>query len=245
MGVQAPNSPSSQKSAFPAKAPGFLDRLFSLFTNDDPERQKQKLLREITAELKRSRARFYNPGKLTAEPNLARFFWEIYKTVAAAQVLLKGAKVSGALKMTLVDSSFSEEQAMLRERLSEKSIDERAKKGIDAASLDAEVKRDVKSLMESINTDWMNDLDALFNRILVFLDLVGFDYFFLLKTFDPGLPERDFSYNPRFQATEAANVVEELQDFLEILPNFDTSAYWETVLAILKEHRGMEIVARD
>src|SRR5208337_3378257 len=56
---------------------------------------------------------------------------------------------------------------------------------------------------------------------------------------------RDFSYNPHFQSIDAANVMEELQDFLEILPNFDTSADWETVLAILKEHRGMEVVARD
>jgi hypothetical protein len=245
MGAQAPNSPPPQKSSFPANKPGLLDRLFSLFASDDPERRKQKLLRDIATELKRSRARFYNPTKLTAEPNLARFFWEIYKTLAAAQVLLKDAKVSGALKMTLVELSLNQEQALLRERLSEKSIDERAKKGIDPASLSAEVKRDAKSLLESIDADWMNDVDALYNRILVFLDLVGFDYFFLLKIFDPGLPERDFSYNPHFQAVEAANVVEELQDFLEILPNVDTSADWDRIISILKQHRGMEVVSHD
>jgi hypothetical protein len=245
MGVQAPKSSPPQKSAFPAKAPGLLDRLLSLFASDDPERQKQKLLRDIASELKRSRARFYNPTKITAEPNLARFFWEIYKTVAAAQVLLKGAEVSGALKMTLVDSSLTEEQALLKERLSEKSIDARAKKGADPAALEAEVRRDVGALMESIDTNWMNDLDALFNRVLVFLDLIGFDYFFLLKQFDPGLPERDFSYIPRFQALEASAVLEELQDFLEILPSIDPEADWDRILAILKEHRGMDIVARD
>jgi hypothetical protein len=242
MGAQAPRSSSQQKSTRPA---GFLDRLFSLFASDDPERQKQRQLRDITAELKRSRARFYNPVKLTVEPNLARFFWEIYKTVAAAQVLLKGAEVSGALKLTLVDLSLTEEQALLKERLTERSIDERAKRGADPAGLEAEVKRDVKTLMEGIDTNWMNDLDALFNRILVFLDMVGFDYFFLLKKFDPGLPERDFSYNPHFTDLEGAAVQGELQDFLEVLPNIDPEADWDRILAILKEHRGMEVVARD
>ena len=230
MGAQAPKSPPQQKSSFPAKAPGFFDRLLSLFASDDPERQKQKLLRDITTELKRSRA---------------RFFWEIYKTVAAAQVLLKGAEVSGALKMTLVDLSLTEEQSLLRERLTEKSIDERAKKGADPAGLEAEVKRDVKTLMEGIDMNWMNDLDALFNRVLVFLDLIGFDFFFLLKKFDPGLPERDFAYNPHFETLEAASVLEELQDFLEILPSIDPEADWDRILVILKEHRGMEVVARD
>jgi len=245
MAVQAPKPPLQPKSSFSAGTPGFLDRLMSLFASDDPERRKQKLLRDIGAELKRSRARFYNPVKQTAEPNLARFFWEIYKTVAAAQVLLKGAEVSGALKMTLVETSLNEEQALLKERLTERSIDERAKKGADPAGLEAEVKRDVKTLMEGIDTNWMNDIDALFNRILVFLDMIGFDYFFLLKKFDPGLPERDFSYSPHFEALEASTVLEELQDFLEILPNIDPDADWDRIHTILKEHRGMDIVSRD
>jgi hypothetical protein len=245
MAVQAPKIPPKPKSSYPYKVPGFLDRLFQLFASDDPDRQKQKLLREISAELKRSRAHFYNPAKQTAEPNLARFFWEIYKTVAAAQVLLKGAEVSGALKMALVELSLTEEQALLKERLTERSIDERAKKGADPAGLEAEVKRDVKTLMEGIDTNWMNDIDALFNRILVFLDVIGFDYFFLLKKFDPGLPERDFSYTPHFESLEASTVLEELQDFLEILPNIDPEADWDRIHAILKQHRGMDIVSRD
>jgi len=141
MGPQASKTPPQQKSAFPSKQPGFLDRLVALFASDDPERQKQRQLRDIAAELRRSRLHFYNPLKATVEPGLARFFWEIYKTVAAAQVLVKGAEVSGALKMTLVESSLSEEQSLLKERLSEKSIDERARKGIDPAALEAEVKR--------------------------------------------------------------------------------------------------------
>jgi hypothetical protein len=234
-----------QKSAFPARKVGLLDRLADLFAGDDPERQKQRQLREITAELRRSRAHFYNPTKSTAEPGLARFFWELYKTVAAAQVLLKGAEVSGALKIALVDLSMSEEQIQLKERLTERSISERAKTGTDPARLEAEVKRDVKSFMEGISTDWMNDLDALFNRLLVLLDLIGYDYFYLLKKFDAGLPERDFSYAPRFESIEASTVVEDLQDFLEILPNVDPEADWDRMLMILKEHRGMEVVSRD
>ncbi|HEY9595279.1 MAG TPA: DUF5312 family protein, partial [Spirochaetia bacterium] len=211
----------------------------------DPERVRQRQLRDITTELRHSRAKFYNLSKSLAEPGLARFFWEQYKVVAAAQVLLKGAEVSGALKMVLIETSMSEEQHQLKERLTEKSIDERARQGTDPARLEAEVKRDVKSFLESVDTDWMNDLDALFNRLLVLLDLIGFDYYYLLKKFDPGLPERDFSYSPRFEPVEASTVVEDLQDFLEILPNVDPDADWERMLGILKEHRGIEVVSKD
>jgi hypothetical protein len=245
MASQAPKTPPQQKSAFPAKKPGFLDRLAELFAGDDPERQKQRQLRDITSELKHSRAHFYNTVKVTADPGLPRFFWELYKAVAAAQVLLKGAEVSGALKIALVDLSMSEEQVQLKERLTEKSISERAKQGMDPARLEAEVKKDIKSFLESVSTDWMNDLDALFNRLLVLLDLIGYDYFFFLKKFDPGLPERDFSYSPHFESVDASTVLEDVQDFLEILPNIDPEADWDRMLAILKEHRGIEVVSRD
>lgn len=244
MGVQGPKKPTSKKSA-PARSPGFLDRLVSLFESDDPEKKKQRQLREIVADLKRSRARYYNPAKGMAEPALPRFFWEIYKAVAAAQVLLKGAEVSGALKMTLVDLSLGDEQLLLKERLSEKAISERAKQGSDPATIEAEVKQDLKTFLEGIDTDWMNEIDAVYNRLLVLLDLIGFDYFFLLKKFDSGMPERDFTYTPRFESIDVALVQDDVQDFLEILPNIDTEANWDRILTIIKEHRGMEVISRE
>jgi hypothetical protein len=245
MGAQARKAPAEKKPASPKSSPGFLDRLLALFESDDPERQKQRKLRDIAAELKRNRSRLYNPVRGTAEPGLARFFWEIHKSVAAARVLLQGAEVSGALKLALVDLSLTEEQILLKERLAAKAITERAGKGIDPAVIDAEVKQDLRSFLDGVDTNWMNEIDALYNRLLVLLDLIGFDFFFLLKKFDPGLPERDFSYTPRFVAVDAALVLEEVQDFLEILPSVDPEADWDGVLSILKEHRGIEVVSRD
>jgi hypothetical protein len=245
MAAQGPKNLAPKKPAPPTRPAGFLERLVALFESDDPEKRKQRQLREIVAELKRSRSRFYNPMKGMAEPGLARFFWEIYKAVAAAQILLKGAEVSGALKMTLVDFSLGEEQLLIKERLLEKAIIERASKGADPATIEAEVKQDLKIFLESIDADWMNEIDAVFNRLLVLLDLVGFDFFFLLKKFDTSLPERDFAYTPHFETIDAALIQDDVQDFLEILPNIDTEANWERILAIIKEHRGMEVVSRD
>ena len=245
MVAQGPRNLAPKKPATPTRRTGFLERLVALFESDDPEKRKQRQLREIVAELKRSRSRFYNPIKGMAEPGLARFFWDIYKAVAAAQVLLKGAEVSGALKMTLVDFSLGEEQLLLKERLSEKAITERAGKGADPATIEAEVKQDLKTFLEGIDADWMNEIDAVYNRLLVLLDLIGFDFFFLLKKFDTSMPERDFAYTPHFESIDAAIIQDEAQDFLEILPNIDTEANWERILTIIKEHRGMEVISRD
>jgi hypothetical protein len=239
-----PERPAPASRHAPAPAPGFFDWLASLFLSDDPERQKQRRLRELAGDLKRTRPRFFNPTQSAAEPALGRFFWDIYRAVAAGQVLLKGAETSGALKGTLVDLTLDEEKIALRERLTENSINERSKKE-DPASLSAEVHEDLKRFLDGFDADSMAETDALYNRLLVLLDLIGFDYYFLLKKFDAGLPERDFSYQPRFATIDATHILEELQDFLEILPNVDTEADWDRMLTILKSHRGVEVVTRD
>ena len=77
------------------------------------------------------------------------------------------------------------------------------------------------------------------------LDLIGYDYYFLLRRFDPALPERDFAYKPRFESINGEHVLEELEDFLEILPGVDPEADWDRVLSVLKEHRGVEVIPRD
>ncbi len=248
----APASKGSQtaqatgaRSAQRAQSSGLMDWIASLFLSNDPERQKQRQLRELATELKRARPRYFNPTQGTAEPVLARFFWDIYRAVAAGQVLLQGAETSGALKATLVDLTLTKEMLALRERLTEQSIDERSKKATDPAALAAEVKEDLRQFMDGFDANSMADIDALYNRLLVLIDLISFDYYFLLRKFDPGLPERDFAYSPHFTSIEGSQVLEELQDFLEILPNVDPDSDWDRMLAILKEHRGVEVVARD
>jgi hypothetical protein len=39
--------------------------------------------------------------------------------------------------------------------------------------------------------------------------------------------------------------VDQLQDFLEILPGIDPDADWDRVLEVFKEHRGVEVIGRD
>lgn len=244
MAIQNPRTTAASKSERATQTPGFLDWLVSLFLSDDPERKKQRRLRELSADLKKARPRYFNPSQGNADPSMARFFWEIYRTVAAGQVLLKGAQTSGALKATLVDLTLTEEKLALRERLSERAINDRAKTS-DPAALSAAVKAELQQFLDGFDAEAIAEVDALYNRLLVLLDLIGFDYYFLLRKFDGGLPERDFSYAPRFAAVDASLVLEDVQDFLEILPNVDPDADWDRLLGILKAHRGVEIVGRD
>lgn len=237
------NRPAKQGGGQPPR--GFFEWLEALFAGDDPERQKQRLLREMAGYLKKARPRYYNPSQRLAEPAFARFFYEIYRAFSAAQLLLKGAETSVALRTALVDMSLGPAEKALKERLTEASIDERATRGADPAAITTEVSQDLRGLYERFDPAAAKEIDALYNRLLVLLDLIGFDYHFLLRKFDAGLPERDFAYKPRFEPVNGEHVLEELQDFLEVMPCVDPDADWDRILDILKEHRGVEVVPRE
>ncbi len=246
MDPQSPEVPVVQKTDAKAAAqPGFFEKLFSfLLVSNDPERQKQKLLKQIGKELKKSRPRYFNPAQGLAEPSLARFFYEFYKAFAPAQLLLRGARESGVLKSIIVDLSLSEDQAGMKERLSEKSIEERARSA-DPTSISEQLKEEAHRFVQSFDVNSMNEIDASYNRMAVLLDLAAFDYYFLLRKFDSAIPERDFNYRSRFETINCEYVLDELKDFLEIIPSVDPEADWEQLLAILKEYRGVEVVSSE
>ena len=48
-------------------------------------------------------------------------------------------------------------------------------------------------------------VDTLYSQLVMMAGFVSFDYFFMLKKFDSSLPERTFSYSPKFDTIRAAS----------------------------------------
>jgi hypothetical protein len=224
---------------------GFLSRLFGLFSGiGDPEVEKKRQLRIIAKELNRSRYKFYRPKGQEALPGLAKFFYEVYKITAPAQVLLENAASSGALRAFVIESFLSSEQRELAERLTEASILERAK-NIQLATLQEEIKRDMTSFFVIFDGETSKQIDAAYNTILEFINFVNFDYYFLLKKFDSGIPERSFSYKPKFEIINGEYVLDDIQDFLEVFIPLDLESDWMRIFAALKEYRKVDVVQAE
>jgi len=222
---------------------GFFKRILSiLFRGSDPEKEKKRLLREIAKTLKKHRLKFYNPKGEEAQAGMAKFFYEIYKIISPAQVLLENAESSGALRSIIIDAFMSEEQRAIMELLDEDAIRKRAGE-VDAKILASELKDKLVGFFAGFNSEKVNSINSLYNLLIVFLDLVGYDYYFVLKKFDSGLPERDFVYNPKFETIKANYILEDIKDFLAVLPE-NIDADWEVLFNILKTYKGTEIIDR-
>nr|MDA3940745.1 hypothetical protein [Spirochaetia bacterium] len=182
---------------------GFFKKILSvLFRGSDPEKEKKRQLQEIAKTLKKHRLKFYNPTGEEALSGMAKFFYEIYKIISPSQVLLENAESSGALRAILIDAFMTEEQRNIMNLLDEEAIRKRADQ-VDSKILASELKDKLVSFFAGFNSEKVNNINSLYNLLIIFLNLVSYDYYFVLKKFDSGLPERDFVYNPKFETIKA------------------------------------------
>jgi len=227
-----------------AKEPSLFQRLFGfLFGAGNPEYEKRRLLKEIARELRQTRFKFYKLRIEAIDPNLARFFFEIYKVVGPAQALVKHADSSGALKTILIESFLSEEGLKLREHLSEEAIRQRAQT-MPLKELASQLKDELVNLFSIFDSETVRQININYNLLNCLVDIIQFDYYFMLKKFDTGLPENNFLYTPHFEPINAEYIVEDLKEYADLIAPLDGTENWDKILDLLKEYRNVDIMNR-
>jgi len=227
----------------PADADNFIQRLLNLFISaTDPAAIKKRQLKAIAKDLSKSRYRWYKPGTEEALPGMGKFFYDVYKVVGNAQLMMANANASTVLKNITVEAGFSENQNTLRSKLTEETIKERSKT-VSPKDLSAQVKNELAAFVSEFDSEKVKKIDNLYSQIELFANFVSFDYYFLLKKFDSGCPERTFSYNPKYETIRGEYVLEDLKDFAVVAYALPLDADWPRIFAILKSYREVEPVA--
>ena len=226
------------------KPPSFFQRLFGfLLGSNDPEHAKKKLLRSIAKALRQSRLKFYRPRNEIVEPNLARFFFEFYKVLGPAQALVKHADYSGALKTIIIENTLDDATLRLRESLTEDEIRKRAL-SLPLKDLGNQIKDQLVTFFAAFDMDKVKQINHTYHLLSLLVDLIHFDYYFLLKKFDSSLPENNYMFQPRFDPINAEYIVEDLKEFLDITSSVNEGENWDGILDILKEYRNVDVVPR-
>lgn len=222
-----------------------IEKLFSIFASmGDPDAEKKKILKAIGKDLARSRFKFIRTKGNEALPGLARFFYELYKVTAPSQVFLQNANGSASLRAFVIESYLTDEQRKFSERLTESWILEQSKT-LELKSLTERCQADLTTFLAFFDAERTREIDAAFGTLVSFSNFVNFDFYFLLKKFDSNLPERNFSYKPKFEAINAEYVADDLADFLEVFLPLDLDADWDRVFSALKQYRNAEVIQID
>jgi hypothetical protein len=218
--------------------------LVSLFggDRDNPERARKRGLRRIVKAIAANKyGKFFRTKSAEATPELAQFFYGVYKVIAPAQALLQNAAQSAQLKLCTVVSFLNPAQLDILARLSAESIEKRAEE-TDPALLSRQMQSEFADLERAFDAGRKNAINDCYNLILIICKFVVYDYYFLIKKFDLQLTEHSFSRKPVFNSLRGEAVVEELKDFLELTSGLDPSRDWSYPLRVLSEFKGMEAI---
>ncbi|HRS03583.1 MAG TPA: DUF5312 family protein [Treponema sp.] len=223
----------------------FLEKLLSLFTGGtDSESEKRRQLKQIARDITKNKYKFYKVRGEEVQPIFAKLFYDIYKILSPAQVFLQNADKSNQLKQIVIETFLDKPMLELQERLSEESIKERAK-NTTIKDLVQQLNSDLTNFMAGFDGERSSSIDRCYNQILTFVQLVNFDYFFLLKKFDANISERNFTYKPQFEPIRGEYISDDIKDFLEILYAIDFDQDWKQAFTALKNYKGVEVVAVD
>ncbi len=244
MAGQEGSSGAADSTASKRQLPGVLDKLLSIFMGgEDPEREKRRLLKLLGKSLAKSRQKYYRPKGQQALPALGKLFFDIYKVVGPAQTLLQHADESSGLRDIAVEGFFSDEQVKLKEQFSEEAIRELTDK-LDPKEVSSRLKDAMVQFFSTFDTATVRTINGTHDRLRSFINLVRFDYYFVLKKFDATLQEGNYTAKPKFETINGDYVGEDLKDFIEIAYAIDADGEWEPVFHVLNLYRGVDMVSR-
>lgn len=237
------NGSDEPNAAAETKKGSFFERVFSfLFRNNDPDKERRRLIKEIGISLKKTKYKFYKAKSEEVLPGLGKFFYEIYKAIGPAQVLMDQTESSGILKTLIIEESLSDHVLDIKDQLTEKSIREKTE-SMEMKTVAAILKEHLISFIASFDAERVKQINYQYNLLSVFLQLINYDYYFLLKKFDSGLHERDFIYNTKFEAINGEYISEDLKEFISVIYVIDSKSNWAELFNAIKNYKGNDVVS--
>lgn len=222
--------------------PSFFQNIIdSILNKTTPEAIKRKRLKQISKNLSKARFKFYKSSSDQALPALAKFFFEIYKALYSANGILNAQKPPAYYKMMVIDYSLTEEQRKTLEELSEEQIMSMSA-NMKFEQLKGEVKEKIKTLNDGIDKKKAAEIEKLYAKFMAFRQICTFDYYFMLKKFDPSLKEGEVSRIPKFNQIDVSYIIDDLMNFTSVAWAAPLSEDWDEMMKMLRQVMGVEPV---
>jgi hypothetical protein len=195
-------------------------------------------MESLLKDIKRNQNRkYFKPISGELDPAVGEFFYQIYKSVFQAGLLMKNAEKSEQIKQIIIEENMDKSLATLKAQLTHAQLVERAATR-SIKELSVAVEQDLDAFNEDFNSKLIHRIDRYYNLMLVFTQFVMFDLYPIVKKFDIDMPEHNFEYTPHFKRIRAELVIEQMKNFLEVLHLIEQDYDWPTVIQLARQYRS-------
>jgi hypothetical protein len=218
---------------------GFLRKLFGF--GMAPERRRA--LRLLKRELNSARIDLYKLKQDLVQAPVARIIYDLYRyTHPLKQLLPLDGKKKQNLAPSFIDSfvrAFHNERAgELYDQLSEDKIGEAIRThGLKRASL--QVEKQLEEYLDCFDQKTIQEINQAYSSFLGFARMAWFDFYPVLREFDPHLEESEFTRKPQFAPAEGTLLRDDLYNLNRALHGF-TTEWLDKGLEVFVKMRGLE-----
>jgi len=221
---------------------GFFKRLFG--GRGDPARRKA--IKILKRELSQARIDLYKIKKDTISPPIARILYEIYRLSFPLTQFLPYDKGSGRFFPSFEESfmlSFHPSQAIqIYDKLNEDYI-----KNLIFEHGEAEATRMIeKQLQEYFNffdKETITRINYVFSNFLNFVKFIHFDFFPILREFDPAMEEANFLKKPSFAPAIGPLLRDDLYKLYRLLYSFKVDDSIDQGIEVFREKKGVDPIS--
>jgi hypothetical protein len=216
-------------------AEDLLGKVFSFISGDNESDSDNKIvLRQVLREITQNKyAKFYKPKSDEYEPALAQFFYDIYTAIYPVQAAVQDTELLLRLRHITIEAFMDKPTKEAVRRLSPDSIEARAKTTAPK-ELIAQLKDELNTVSDTFDANRISTANRCYNLMLAFIQFAGFDFFMLLRKFDPNLRPGAFNVPPKFIAVQADSIIQDLENFQIISQALEPSTDWKNVFFIFK-----------
>ncbi len=232
---------SAQKTSKPEKM-GFFKRLFG---RDVTQR---RAYRQLKRELSHARIDLYKIKHDLIQTGIAKLLYDIYKlTYPFKQVITLDSSTKRFLPSfdeSFVLSYHDEAEIELYNKLTEEYIRKLVTKyGVKKTT--EYIEKLVKEYFDQFDTEKAKQINAVYTNFLGFVRFAKFDFYPILREFDPDLEEGNFIKKPSFGPAEGSFLRNDLLKLHKALYAFDVDKNLDEAMDVFKKVKNFEPISRN
>ena len=226
-------------------AEDLMDKVFSFFSGDDMDDDKQNMLKQIAKELGQNKySKFFRIRTEEADPSFMAFLFSVYKMIFPIKKFMNDEKKFERLKQLIVESCMDSRVRETIGMLDYAVLDEKAHT-MSGEALISEIQANIDKLGVQFDQNKINAVNRRYELAAALKNFVNYNFPGFFKKFDPHFVDGSFLVEPKYPAIKAILIIDQIGDLLSVTQPLKPEDDWEGLLNTFKACEGQDLVIHD
>ncbi|MDR1869469.1 MAG: DUF5312 family protein [Treponema sp.] len=226
-------------------AEDLMDKVFSFFSGEGLDDDKQNMLRQIAKELNQNKySKFFHVRTEEVDPSFSSFIFSIYKVIFPIKVFFKDDKKVARLRNMTIESCIDDNIKATIKQLDYAALDEKAKT-MSGEELITLIQANVEKLVSQFDQNRISVVDHRYELAASLAQFVAYNFSGFFKKFDSHFIDGSFLIEPKFPTIKTILIVDQIGEFMSVTQSLRPEDDWKGLISLINSCEGKELVTAE